>query len=1030
MAKKLTRSSSKYISEPGEHVEYQSRLHHAPGFKQSQLRVFPPVSGDLSTLRDILATGGYKGNDWEFRPDLTPTICAVTTLDKIYSAPWGETYRQIFREAMLRGVAADGQRYRWVAHSTVGADKAVADKVFGITTNLADWDDSMISHYLANQHLVKAPDKDESDDAGSLGFMDLWSTASLVTDLSRWKGCRGAICPGPDPGTPGYSRLAPCPTHSPMSYCGVDAWVSPVAHLANMETLRTYGVPESFYRDMMELSEICHLMQQRGVKVDRPYVAKMSLVAEEKKAALFPVIAEGRHKTYAPFNPRSNPQVIAWFKDRKVTLKKIDKAAISEALDKLAKAEGFPLGLESINDDDDPQMSEALTALYNLNTFKIEGKGLDPWFHDKYLDEEGFAHPRFILTGTSTGRLSSSGPNFQNVPRRGIFGELVRGAIIPRDSSLKLLKSDFSQLEFRVCLYLGGEPYSGSDVFNWMVDQTGDSLYKVAKDFDPIKYEKDPQKAARDITKGVAHGCLTGDHEVLTPEGWVRIDQWNGQEIAEWSKEGTSVEFKRPLKYHSYETTPIYSITGPAFSQVATGNHRFPVATTGNSEGKKYICWQDMTPETWEGRNSGKLPVAGLHDYADPEFSDLDLQRAIAIQADGSTRGNGRWGFHVKKLRKVERLRQLFGDSPKLDADGTYRLTVNYDKPDLLTSDKKLSWGFLKTSLRQKKLCLREATLWDGSILKTSAVYNNSCLQSVSIMQTLSHLAGGQSKVNSAGIGGFEGSSKEVFRVSFNRRAMAAKDRLEVTPAGEAPVYCFTTHSGYFLVRHNGHVSVTGNSNYGEGMVLLDPKQLNDQHILKLVAAGALSIYTRKYKPWLKRDWTFHGKVVAFTGANLAERLFGSRSVENRAKALAIQEDIYFARFRAIREWQIRVLDKVQETGYVQSPTGRFLRLFGTPEEIAKVAIAFLGQGVGADHVQGIMLRFRREQNRIPILQVHDELVFEQDLSLTKAQSVEYIKLMEGETNRLPGFTCPVEAKWGPNWKDMETVYKNGEMVV
>lgn len=706
---------TKYISEPGDIIPFQSRLTSAPGFKQTQLKVFPEAESSTEALEDILSTGGIKGNDWEFRPDLTPTICAVTTLNRVYSAGWSPAFHARLKTAMASGVSPDGTRYRWVAHSTVGADKAVADKVFGITTSLADWDDSMISHYLANQHLVKAPDKDESDDAGSLGFMNLWHTASLVTDWSNWKFCRQAICPGPDPGTPGYSRLAPCPIHSAMSYCGIDAIASPIAHVHNMEVLRSHGMPDIFYRDMMEMSEICYLMEKQGIKTDREYVKAMSKVADEKKASLFPV----NGKAYEFFNPKSSPQVLAWFKARGVTLKKADKDAIVDALDFQAKREGFVKGKESIDEDDDPQMSETLSKLYDLVTYKTEGKGLDPWFGDKYLDKNGFVHPRFVLTGTSTGRLSSSRPNFQNVPRRGVFGEMVRGAIIPRDESLDLVKGDFSQLEFRVVLYLAGQPYSGTDVFNWMVEQTGDSLYKVAKEFDPVKYAKDPLKAARDITKSVAHG-----------------------------------------------------------------------------------------------------------------------------------------------------------------------------------------------------------------------------------------------------------------------------------------------------------------GNYGEGMILLDSDDVYSPRTQKLADAGALSVYTTKYQPGLKKDWTFHNKVVAFTGGNLAERLFGDKSEGNRAKALDLQEKVYFKRFFAIREWQMRVLEFVEANGYVQSPTGRFLRLLGTPEDIAKVAIAFLGQGVGADHDQGITLHIRKQTGMIPLLKVHDENVFEIPKALTNSQACDIIRLMESETRRLPGFTNPIEAKRGPNWKDMTTIYK------
>lgn len=1034
--------AGKYISEPGDVIDFQERLVSVPGYRHST-NVFPNVESSADALASVLSTGGYKGNDWEFRPDLTPTICAVTSLDRVYSVPWTEEYKRTLGAAMRSGLAPDGTRYKWVAHSTVGADKAVADKAFGFISNLDDWDDSMLSHYLNNQHLCKGSDKEESDDAGSLGFMSLWHCASRTTDFQNWKDCTRSACPGSDLDRPGYSRIRPCPLHSPMSYCGIDALVSPLSHIKNMEALRAMGMQDWFYRDMMTMSEICWKMEKTGVKVDLPYVIKTNAIMDEKKDAMFEFTGAGKKREYALFNPRSSAQTIEWFDKNGIKLSNTRFKTVAEAVDTYAKKEGFINGAKSLEDNPELPVSTGLQQLITLKQYKTEGKGLDPWFSEKYfgdeyhaalktlgidsiydvkdkvifsemlrmLSEHSYVHPRFVLTGTSTGRLSSSGPNLQNVPRRGVFGELVRQAILPHDpSSQDLIKSDFSQLEFRIVLYLAGEPYTGADVFNWMVEQTGDNLFNAAKEFDPVKYAKDPFKAARDITKSVAHGCVTGDHEILTRSGWIKIDDWKGQDIAEWSTSG--IEFKQPLKYHRYAPTSVYSVTGPAFSQSVTSNHRFPVLSSGTWKGRVYNTWRDDTVESWEDFKTGRIPVAGKHEN-DEVYEDLDLLQAIAIQADGTRIDSQTWRFHVKKDRKVKRLTLLFGEEPTLYKDGTYGLTVKFNSP-LLSDDKKLTWEFLRTSVRQKELCLEEATLWDGSRLKTSQVYRNSCIQSVDVIQTLAHLSGHQSKVNSSGVGGFEGSTKEVFTVSINNRSFAAKEVLKISQVSDQEVYCFTTDSGYFLVRHNGHISVTGNSNYGEGLVLLSPVELDQRKNQALIKAGALKVY---------KDWEFFGKIVAFTGANMAERLFGDKSEKNRIRALALQ-DVYFDRFSIIRKWQKSVLNFVQDNRYVQSPTGRFLRLFGTPDEIAKVAIAFLGQGVGADHVQGIMLRFYRELGMVPNLQIHDELVFSIPKTLTNPQAVDMIRLMNGETNRLPGFTCPIEANRGVNWKEMDLIYK------
>ncbi len=39
--------------------------------------------------------------------------------------------------------------------------------------------------------------------------------------------------------------------------------------------------------------------------------------------------------------------------------------------------------------------------------------------------------------------------------------------------------------------------------------------------------------------------CLTGDHEVLTPNGWRRLDEWTGGSIACWNADSEAVSFQR-----------------------------------------------------------------------------------------------------------------------------------------------------------------------------------------------------------------------------------------------------------------------------------------------------------------------------------------------------------------------------------------------------------------------------------------------------------------------------------------------------
>jgi DNA polymerase-1 len=69
----------------------------------------------------------------------------------------------------------------------------------------------------------------------------------------------------------------------------------------------------------------------------------------------------------------------------------------------------------------------------------------------------GKIHCSFNQTATSTGRLSSSRPNLQNIPVRTEVGRRIRTAFIPAEESWRLLVSDYSQIELRVLAHMSGD---------------------------------------------------------------------------------------------------------------------------------------------------------------------------------------------------------------------------------------------------------------------------------------------------------------------------------------------------------------------------------------------------------------------------------------------------------------------------------------------------------------------------------------------------------------------------------------------
>jgi DNA polymerase-1 len=68
----------------------------------------------------------------------------------------------------------------------------------------------------------------------------------------------------------------------------------------------------------------------------------------------------------------------------------------------------------------------------------------------------GYIHTSYNQAVTTTGRLSSSNPNLQNIPIRDENGKEVRKAFIP-DDGCEFFSADYSQIELRIMAHLSGD---------------------------------------------------------------------------------------------------------------------------------------------------------------------------------------------------------------------------------------------------------------------------------------------------------------------------------------------------------------------------------------------------------------------------------------------------------------------------------------------------------------------------------------------------------------------------------------------
>lgn len=122
-----------------------------------------------------------------------------------------------------------------------------------------------------------------------------------------------------------------------------------------------------------------------------------------------------------------------------------------------------------------------------MNYMKMCSTYLEPFLN---LSINGVIYPEYKNTFTSTGRLSSSRPNVQNIPSKGGMGKSIQ-SILTSPAGWKCVSADYSQLEIYVLAFLSKDPALLSDLLSgvdfhvkrlaYAEDMQYDDVYKLCK---------------------------------------------------------------------------------------------------------------------------------------------------------------------------------------------------------------------------------------------------------------------------------------------------------------------------------------------------------------------------------------------------------------------------------------------------------------------------------------------------------------------------------------------------------------------
>ena len=190
----------------------------------------------------------------------------------------------------------------------------------------------------------------------------------------------------------------------------------------------------------MEMPLMCVLarMEQTGVRIDEPGLAETSRHFTQEMTQLEEEIYQLAGQRFNIASPRQVGEIL-------FDVLKLDSKA------KKTKTGQYVTGEEVL---------EGLKHKHEIVGKILEHRGLKKLL-GTYIDalpklvnaSTGHIHTTFNQTVTTTGRLSSSNPNLQNIPVRDAMGKEVRKAFIPDEGQL-FFSADYSQIELRIMAHL------------------------------------------------------------------------------------------------------------------------------------------------------------------------------------------------------------------------------------------------------------------------------------------------------------------------------------------------------------------------------------------------------------------------------------------------------------------------------------------------------------------------------------------------------------------------------------------------
>ena len=271
-------------------------------------------------------------------------------------------------------------------------------------------------------------------------------------------------------------------------YAAEDADITLRLYNVLLPKLKECGAEQLFYEIEMPLMPVLAEMELNGIRIDTESLAETSSILTSRMRQLETQIYEAAGEEFNIASPKQVGEIL--FGKMKI----VDKPKKTKTGQYVTSEEVLQQLRHKNHIVDD--------ILAHRGLKKLLGTYVDAL--PKLINRRtGHIHTSFNQAVTSTGRLSSSDPNLQNIPVRGEDGKEIRRCFIPEEGCL-FFSADYSQIELRVMAHLSGDE-NMAEAFRLGHDIHAATAAKIYKE-DIADVTRDQRTKAKRANFGIIYG--------------------------------------------------------------------------------------------------------------------------------------------------------------------------------------------------------------------------------------------------------------------------------------------------------------------------------------------------------------------------------------------------------------------------------------------------------------------------------------------------------------------------------------------